>query len=204
MYAKLMVDNVYRMALRPLKLFHMRPMVFKVGLILIVLLNCNHAFGQFYDNNNYYLYIEVGQTVESSSKISYVHFNSNGNLYNGSLNKSEAQNKYSNGILDEYAINKSHSFKYCSSVSTDKYEVYREPRTEYRQNFNQQWYPGYVPSWGENVKIGGYWYRAFSKDRNEMIIWHTTRSSEEAQSKKYYKRIKPSDLKPKKVNYDFL
>lgn len=179
-------------------------LLFKTALVLTVSLFCNCAFGQFYDSRNYYLYIEVGKTVSSSSKITYVHFNSDGDLFIGSMPKSKALELYNQGILDEYATNKSHDMKYCSSVSTYKYEVYREPRTEIRQNYNQQWYPGYVPSFGELVKIGGYWYRAFSHDRSELIYWHTTKDSEEAMKKTYYKRIMPSDLKPKKVDYDFL
>lgn len=179
-------------------------LLFKLSFTLILSFICNCAFGQFYDSGNYYLYIEVGKTVQNSSNITYVHFNSNGDLYCGSLPKSKALELYNEGILDEYAINKGHGQKYCSSVSTAKYVVYREPRTEWRQNYNQQWYPGYTPSWGSNVPIGGYAYRAFSKDRSELIFWQTTKDSEEAIKKVYNKRIMPSDLKPKKVEYDFL
>lgn len=169
--------------------------------LLISLFFYNDAVAQFYDSRNFYLYIEVGQTLESSSKINYIHFDSSGNLYSGSIEKNTAIKLNQEDILDEYAINKSHSYKYCSNTSTSRYEVYKEARTETRP-YTGQWYPG-CPMW-ESVSLGGYWFRAFSLDRSEMITWHTTRNSEEAKSRKHYKRIDPSELVKKVVVYDFL
>lgn len=174
-------------------------------LSLLVALWCmwseNVASAQFYDSYNYYLYIEVGKTIESTSNIYYVHFNSDGNLCCTAISKSAARKYYKDNILDEYAVNLSHNIKYCSTTSTSRYEVYKKERTEDRP-YSGSWYPG-CPFY-ETVRLGGYWFRAFSLNRDEMIYWYTTRDSNEAKGKKYYKRIKPEDLIPKDVDYDFL
>ena len=36
------------------------------------------ASAQFYDSHNFYLYIEVGKTLDNSSSVYYVHFNGDG------------------------------------------------------------------------------------------------------------------------------
>ena len=179
----------------------MKTRILSLLLVLVCLFFGKNAFAQFYDSHNFYLYIEVGKTVESSSTITYVHFNRDGRLYCGSINKENARRDYNEGILDEYAINRNHSFKYCSETSTVRYEVYKEARTETRP-YTGAWYPGCPVM--ETYSLGGYWFRAFSMDRSEMIIWQTTRESNEAKNRKYYKRISPSDLKIKEVEYDFL
>ena len=163
--------------------------------------NSNFALAQFYDSHKYYLYIEVGKTVESSTRIVYIHFDSNGNLYDEFMDKSKARKYYKDNILGEYAINLPHDVEYCSNTSTSRYEVYKEARTETRP-YSGAFYPG-CPMW-ESVHLGGYWFSAFSLNRDEMIKWQTTRESNEAKSKTYYKRIKPEDLMPKEVEYDFL
>lgn len=170
--------------------------------LLVFISTCNSIiYAQFYDSRNYYLYTEVGKTVESTTKFIYVHFNAEGNMHYGAIDKNSARNYYKDNILNEYAINSPHDYKYCSIHSTPRYEVYKTERTETRPYFGPL-YSG-APFW-EEVSIGGYWYRAFSLDRNELIIWYTTRESNEAKNKKHYKRINPEDLMPKEIEYDFL
>ena len=184
----------------------MKNKIFKLAIMLLCIANCYEAFAQFYDSHNCYLYIEMGKTIESSSAIDYYHFDSYGDLYSGSLNKDKIRKLIKEGILEEYAINSSHDFEYCSSTSTYKYEVYKCERTERRQEYDTTpWYPGKPVSWGyTTVKVGGYWYRAFSLDRSTLITWYTTKDSNEPINKKHYKRIDPDDLTPKEVDYDFL
>ena len=161
------------------------------------------ASAQFYDSYNFYLYIEVGKTLDNSSSVYYVHFNGDGDLYCSSVSKSELRRLYNNGIIDEYAINKKHSLEYSSATSTSRYEVYKGRRYTQR---TMNGIPLYDP-YGSGAPLmdhTGYNYRAFSQDRSEMIMWNTSLQSNEAKNKKYYKRVDPDDLVPKEVKYDFL
>ena len=161
------------------------------------------ATAQFYDSYNFYLYIEVGKTLDNSSSVYYVHFNRDGDLYCSSVSKSELRKLYNNGIIDEYAINKKHSLEYSSATSTSRYEVYKGKR------YTQRTWNGcpLFDPYGSGAPLmdhTGYNYRAFSQDRSEMIMWNTSLQSNEARNKKYYKRVDPDDLVPKEVKYDFL
>lgn len=171
----------------------------KKSIFISLFLCCTvSAFSQRYSGT--YFYIKVGQSLESVSKIVIVHFNRDGNCYLNSLYRDDVINKYKQGILEEYPVNENHTLKYDSEVSTYKYDVYSEKRKESTYGM-----PTLENPWGLYTQyIGGYWYRAFSSDMSEMIYWYTTKTSNEAHDKTYYKRINPSDLIPAKVEYDFL
>ena len=164
------------------------------------------ASAQFYDSYNFYLYIEVGKTLDNlniSSSVYYVHFDGDGDLYCSSVSKGELRKLYNNGIIDEYAINKEHSLEYSSATSTSRYEVYKGKRYTQRTWNGSFLYDPY----GSGTPLmdhTGYNYRAFSQDRSEMIMWYTGLNSNEAKNKKHYKRVDPNDLVPKEVKYDFL
>lgn len=172
-------------------------------IILALLFICGFTTtsnAQFYDE--ILLFIEVGKTIEDSSSIIYLHFDDDGNMYEYSMNKSTARDKYKKGVLEEYGINQKHNIKRDSSVSTGKYYgVYSQPRY-----VSGGWgVTGYVmgyPQYGNTTARNGNKYYAVSYD--EMVIWNTTNDSNEAKNKKYYKAIDPSDLIPKEVDYDFL
>lgn len=156
------------------------------------------AFSQRYSGT--YFFIEVGQSIEAVSDLKVVHFNRDGNCYIGGISRDGVIKKYEQGILDEYPVNEDHDYKYDSEVSTYKYDVYSERRYEYTYGMPT---PG--NAWGLYKQyIGGSQYRAFSSDMSEMISWYTTKTSNEAHDKTYYKRINPHDLIPAKVEYDFL
>lgn len=168
-------------------------------LLLASLIGCaTIASAQIY--NETLLFIKVGETIESSENIVYIHFDDNGSLYSISMSKESARAKYNAGTLMEYGINQKHTFKYCSNTSTSKYKVFKEKRYD-------SWYGvGYMELQAREHRtyIGGYWYKAISLDRNEMICWYTTADSNEPKNKIYYKRIESQNLIPKEVEYDFL
>lgn len=172
-------------------------------LVPLLLVFCKVSFAQFYDSHNYYLYIEVGKSLENSSSIYYVHFDRDGDLYCASVSKKVLRNLYDDNTIDEYAINKKHSLVYSSATSTSRYEVYKGKRYT-QQNINGL--PVFDPygSGAPLMKHSGYNYRAFSNDRSELIMWRTGLQSNEPINKKYYKRIDPEDLVPEEVEYDFL
>ena len=158
------------------------------------------ANAQFY--NEILLFIEVGKTIEDSSTIIYLHFDSDGNMYKYSMGKSTARDKYKKGVLKEYGINQKHNIKRDRSVSTGKYDgVYSKPRYVSGGWGVTGYFMGY-PQYGNTTVRSGNEYYAVSDD--EMVTWSTTNDSNEAKYKKYYKAIDPSDLVPKEVDYDFL
>lgn len=158
------------------------------------------ANAQFYDE--ILLFIEVGKTIEDSSSIIYLHFDDDGNMYEYSMNKAIARDKYKKGVLEEYGINYKHDIKRDRSVSTGKYDgVYSKPRYVSGGWGVVDYIMGY-PLYGDTTARSGNIYYAISYD--EMVIWNTTNDSNEAKNKKYYKAIDPSDLVPKEVDYDFL
>ena len=174
---------------------------------LLVIFACCAFFeanAQFYDSYNYYLYIEVGRTPSEGGTIYYVHFDSDGDMYCGTISKSTLISKYKADILDEYAINKSHSSHYDSDTSTYKYEVYVK-KTYSSQNLWGTNLPAYDPYTGAPLtKHSGYGYHAFSNDRKEMITWNTGLNSDEPRNKKYYKLVEVDEFIPAPANYDFL
>lgn len=154
---------------------------------------------QFY--NQTLLFIEVGQTIESSSSIVYVHFNDDGKMYKTTMSKSTARTKYKDGVLEEYGVNVKHSIKRDYTINSSKYSVYSEPRIiSNGWGITHYWYG--IPQYGETSSRSGSHYYGVS--RTEMVTWYTTSESNEAKNKKYYKAISASDLIPKEVQYDFL
>lgn len=154
---------------------------------------------QFY--NQTLLFIEVGQTIESSYSIVYVHFNDDGKMFTTDMDKSSARAKYKDGVLEEYGVNLNHSIERDHTINSSKYYVYSKARTvSSGWGLTGSWYG--IPQYGETYTRSGSHYYAVS--RNEMITWNTTSESNEAQNKKYYKAISASDLIPKEVQYDFL
>ena len=158
------------------------------------------ANAQFYDE--ILLFIEVGQTVEDTSSIIYMHFDDDGNMYESSMYKSTARVKYKEGVLEEYGVNQTHDIKRDRSISTGKYDgVYSAPRYVSGGWGVIGYFMGF-PQYGDTTVRSGNKYYAVSDD--EMVTWNTTNDSNEAKNKTYYKAIDPSDLVPKEVDYDFL
>ena len=146
---------------------------------------------QFYDE--ILLFIEVGKTIDDSSRIIYLHFDDDGNMYESSMSKSTVRDKYKQGVLEEYGVNQKHNITRDRSINSSRYSgIYSCKRK--------------VPVYGGIYGYGFYedGKRYFGISNDEMVMWNTTNNSNEAQNKKYYKAIDPSDLVPKEVEYDFL
>ena len=154
---------------------------------------------QFY--NQTLLFIEVGQTIESSYSIVYVHFDDEGKMFETNMDKSTARDKYKDGVLEEYGVNLNHRIERDHTINSSKYYVYSEPRTV-SSGWGMTGIMYGIPQYGETYTRSGSWYYAVS--RNEMVTWNTTSESNEAKNKKHYKAISASDLIPKEVQYDFL
>lgn len=170
-------------------------------LLLLLLLFPVCCLAQFYDSHNYYLYIPLGETAESSGIVYYAHFNRSSGLYCEQITKATLKSKFEGDVLDEYAINKQHSYIYDSKTSTYKYEVYRAPKTKMRTM------PPFVDMFGNVLTVpDGYFYVAFSLDRKEMIKWNTTENSDAPRNKKHYKLVDINELTPATSSepYDFL
>ena len=170
-------------------------------LLLLLLLFPIYSFAQFYDSHNYYLYIPLGETAQSSGIVYYAHFDRNSCSYCEQITKSILKSKYEGEVLDEYAINKQHTYKYDSKTSTYKYEVYRAPKTKMRTM------PPFVDMFGNVLTVpDGFFYVAFSIDRTEMIKWNTTENSDVPRNKRHYKLVDINELIPASNGemYDFL
>ena len=157
--------------------------------------------------NEILLFIEVGKTIDDVSEIKYLHFDSDGNMYIETMYKSTAQNKYAKGVLEEYGVNRRHDIKRDYSIDSSKYKVYSREYSE--SSFDSSVFN--VPSlMGFNVcaplpRTRKYiYYYGIEYGGASLVQWHTFNDSDEVLSKKYYKRIQPSDLARKAPNYDFL
>lgn len=155
---------------------------------------------QFY--NEMLLFIEVGKTIEDSSSIIYVHFDDDGNMYKNSMNKSTARDKYKKGVLEEFGVNQKHNIERDWDVSSSKYSGVYSTNRYVSGGWGVTGYLMGYPQYGYTSVKNGKNYFGISWD--EMVTWNTTNDSNEAQNKKYYKAIDPSDLVPKDVEYDFL
>ena len=157
------------------------------------------ASAQYY--NEIQLYIKVGETIDTTDYIVYIHFDSDGNMYYCIMSKQSAQDKYANGTLTEYGVNKVHDRNRDYTISTNSYYVYSSGSYE-EQLVTEMWYGAPYTSW-QYVRVGTDYY-AIEHGKGQLICWDQRNNSSEIRNKVYYKAIKQSDLKSSNRNYDFL
>ena len=151
--------------------------------------------------NEILLFIEVGKTIDDASYIVYLHFDSDGNACYEKVSKSTAQDRYARGVLEEYGVNKKHNIKRNHEISSSKCYVYSSGRYE-SQPITTYGFGGPLTQY-YSARVGtDYW--AIEYGGEGLIMWYQKNNSSEVRNKKYYKRIKASDLERKTPKYDFL
>ena len=173
------------------------------------------AKAQLYGSDVYY-YVPAGVSITDQTLVIPVYFNGDNIVLDYSYDCSnytrkgiiESLNNDSNYLLDKLKLwseNPKNScyYEYNSSMSTSSKEVYeRKWKSDWRTVTIPQ--PFGFPTVQSVRDDLGYYYCAFSHDKNSLITWRERKSTGSIESKKYYKRVDVKDLMPKAANRDFL
>ena len=182
-------------------------------IVLAMCLTCV-VKAQLYGSDVYY-YVPAGESITDETIVIPVYFNGENiiSYHNVDFNYTrrgiiKQLNKDSRYFIDHMKLesekpNGLWHYKYDSSVSTNSKEVYgKKWRGELQECTTIG--PYGLPQIGTYYPEYGYYYVAFSKDKNSLITWRERKSTGSIENKKYYKRVDVKDLMPKAANRDFL